>query len=608
MAQSRKTGPKEGKTKTDAQAWLDRIDRAKKVRDEWKGAFRVQLAYYYLEGRQRPPDITENEWMTINLFYSTLRAVLPTLYRTDPYFYVNVKRSYQPNPMAIAQFEMNAEVRQGMLNYLKGELNLKDKTRLAILDAFFQYGVCKVFYKADLVENPDAGGAVLDDDGIPMIDDTGNPMMEPETLPANEAYCVTRIHPNDFLVDEDAGPLEDDVKWMAQRILTPIDDVKGDKRYPASIRNTIKPTEVTDQTEKDRERRKKGSVYAAGTKIDAEVVVIWEVYDLKKKQWFQVAEGNPEFLIKPDDLPKGTEKHPFVFIKWFPRDDSWYPIPPATQWLDPQREYCELRSKVLTHRKRFNRKYTAYTPGLQDEGELTKLELGEDGTIIRVTAPGSSITPILDAPLDQNHFQELLVLRKDFEDVAVGPNQRGSAQGVDSATEAGIIEKRTLIQEGDDISRVIDFVTRIAEKLDQLIQQYITGDQAVKVTGADGEASWQFIRANAWDDVDAEYQYSVNVGTAMPQLPEIERSQWLAFLTALSSAPQLALSRKLLMETAKMFHIEDESMVDEIQKIAQQMVSGQLPMPGPQGSAPGSPALPGSAQGAGMGINNMRGG
>lgn len=604
----RKLGPKT-KDEPEAQKWLDKIARAKKVKEEWHKNFRIALAYNYFEGRQRPPHISTEEWMTINLFYSTLRAILPTMYRSDPYFYVKVKKSYKINPLAVALFEQSATIRQSMLNYLKGELGIKQKTRLSILDAFFQFGVCKVMYEAEMVENEDAGEPVTDDYGMPMLDEMGSMILEPEEIPANEAYVVTRVHPNDFLVDEDAGPLEDDVKWYAQRIVKRIEEVKEDKRYPKDVRERIKPTETTDETERERQQRKKGgAVYASSAKDEPELVIIWQVWDLKKEEWMEIAEGNPEFLIKPSEVPDGIEKHPYSFLKIFDRDDSWYPMPPATQWIDPQREYGELRSKILVHRKRFNRKYTAWEAGLSDALELSKLELGEDGTVIRTNQPGQVITPIQDASLDQNHFQELLLIRKDFEDLAIGPNQRGSAQGVDSATEAGIIEKRVMVQEGDDISKVIDFVTKIAEKLDQLIQTHITQDQAVKVAGPDGQETWQIIRASAWEDVEAEYQYSVNVGSAMPQLPEIERAQWISFLTAISSAPQLALSRKLLMETARMFSIEDEGMIEELMRIAQQMMSGALPMPGPQGSAPGSPPLPESSLGAGMGINNMRGG
>jgi len=42
-----------------------------------------------------------------------------------------------------------------------------------------------------------------------------------------------------------------------------------------------------------------------------------------------------------------------------------------------------------------------------------------------------------------------------------------------------------------------------------------------------------------------------------------------------------------LKKAAEMHHIEDEAMLEEIHQIAKQMVGGQIPMPGQQGSQAG---------------------
>jgi hypothetical protein len=600
---------KKEKLENAAKVWMQKIKRAKDVKDEWYKKFRIALAYAYLEGSQCPPGFNNNEWITINLMYANLRAILPTLYRTDPYFYVKLKKSYNINPLAIAQSEQIAESRQSFLNYLKTELNLKEKMRISIFDAHFQFGVIKVHHEADLMDNPKYGQPLLDEDGIPVYDDKGETLMEPEFLPANEAYRITRIHPNDIYFDEDCDTLEDDMSWVAQPIKAHVSDVQNDKRYNKQARENARPIESLDDINKERETRKKGGLLMDSGKKTPEICVKWEVWDLKNKEWMVIDEGSESFLINPTSTPPGIEGHPFVFLRFFPRDSSFYPIPPATQWLDPQREYCEARSKILIHRKRFNRKYEVYVEGLESEDELAKLETGADGTIIRkANNQGPAVFPIQDAPLDQSHWQEIMALRKDFDDVAVGPNQRGSATGVDSATEAGILEKRANIQEGDDIANVVDFATRIAEKLDMLVQTHITEDQAVKVTGQNGMESWQYIRATDYDDVTAEYQYSVNVGQMIPQLPEIERAQFTALLSLLISAPQLMMSQRLLKKIGEMYHMDDETLTEELRGIAQQMMSGQMPMPGQQGSQPGSPPSPLASIGAGMGINNMRGG
>jgi len=601
------------KKKTDAQNWLDRIDRAKKVRDNWRNLFRVPTCYEYWEGRQRPNHIPEHEWITINMVFSNLMAELPSLYSTDPYFYVKLSKSYSINPMDIVLFEDKAKVRMSMLNYLKRELKLKSKARLSILDSFFQYGLCKIHHSADLAENPDFGKVMMEDDE-PLIGEDDSPIMEPEFLPANEAYHVSRIHPDDFLVDEDAGPLDENVNWKAHRIKRAAEEVRADKKYRASARKAVQPTEVKgDPIEAEREQRKKGGIATGdGETKEPDTVILWEIYDIRNKQWLTIAEGCKEFLIDPEPLPAGIEQDPFVDLRFVLRDDSWYPIPPISQWLDPQREYCELRSKFMVHRKRFNRKYEAWTGCFDDpDTELAKLESGEDGTILQKNQPVQAVWPIADATLDQQHNMEITYIRQDFMDLAVGPNQRGATAGVDSATEAGILEKRTQMREGDKQGLVLDFLSDIAKKLDQCVQAHITQDQAVKISGVGGEESWALIRAADYDEIAGEYQYSIATGSTTPQLPEIERAQWLAFLGIISQSPQLALSKSLLRKTAEMHHISpDDPLVEELHQIAKQMASGQIPMPGQQGSAAGvSEERPISAMGGmAAGMNNIRGG
>ena len=609
------------KPKVKAKDWLQKISRAKKVREDWRNRFRVPLAYAYWEGAQRPAEVNAEDWITINMIYSNLQAELPSLYSNDPYYYVKLAKTFHPAPIMIEVYEMRGKVRQAMLNYLKKELKLKQKARLSIFDSHFQYGIMKYCYYADLTENPAAGKPIYaeNDEEAPLIQD-GKPILEPDFIPTNEAYKVYRIHPDDFLVDEDAGPLDEDVTWRAQRIKRNIDEVKADKRYSAKARKLVRATEVKDDTEKEREARKKGSVVdqpGEGENKQPDIVVIWELWDRKSKQWLTVAEGlNEEYLIAPADLPKGIEVDPFEDLRWTLRDDSWYPLPPISQWLDPQTDYCDARSKLKTHRKRFNRKYHMESSAYDDpEGAAGKLVSGEDGTVILANRSigYKPVEPITDAPLDQQLHTEIAYLRHDFDDVALGANQRGRQLSSDaSATEAGILEKRTQVRESDKQSLVLEFLANGGRKLDQLVQANLTTSQAVRVAGPQGEI-WQSVTPEAYEEIEGEYEYSIDVGSVTPQLPEIQRAQWIGFLGAIMQAPYLMQSRQLMKKSAEMFNITDEAMVDELvqigQQIAQQM-AGQGGGPGAAGSQPNLMAFnPVSAQGgAAAGIANIRGG
>lgn len=588
--------------------WRERIERAKKVKEKWREDFRVGLGYDYYEGRQRPPHIPATEWITVNLIYSRIDAKLPSLYSTDPYYHIKLAKSYSPGPKDTAIFEQKAAMRQGMLNYLKGELDLFPKAQVSILDGMFQFGIVKTHLTADLLENPKKGEPVLGEDGRPMIDpDSGEPIMEADELPANETYSITRVDPDDFLVDEDAGPLEESVSWYAHRIKYPLKDAKKNKRFEPAARSYLKATESKDQWDRDKEQQK--GIAIGGKDREPDTVVTWEIYDLREKQWLTVSDGCNRFLIKPGELTKGIEKHPFSDYRPVLRTNSWYPIPPMSPLLDPQREYSETRSKVLTHRKRFNRKYEVYSQGLVDAKKaMTDLQFGDDGTIIESSnAMAASVRAIQDAPLDQQVHMELGYLKRDFDDI---DGSQLPMPGVDSATEAGIIEKRTLTREGHHVKRVTRFLTSIGRKIDQLVQAHISRDQAVRVVGPQGE-SYVMVRQEDYKQISGEYEYSIATGSTQPQLPEIERAQLMSFAGTFVQAPQLfaampVFTRKLL----KAHNIDDEAVIEEFKQLGEMIAQGAIPPgPGATGSQPNTSGTPAARTGGmAMGMNNVRGG
>ena len=98
---------------------------------------------------------------------------------------------------------------------------------------------------------------------------------------------------------------------------------------------------------------------------------------------------------------------------------------------------------------------------------------------------------------------------------------------------------------------------------------------------------WELVRASDYGDVNGEFEYTVNVGATLPRMPQIERASWMAFLGLLAQFPHLLLSKRLFKKMAEMHHIEDEILLEEMYNIGQQIMGGQLPMPGGAGSQPG---------------------
>ena len=552
--------------------WEARIKEACHEKEEWEKSFKVQMGIDYFEGKQNP-GYPENEWITVNKVYSHLQAQLPNLYSVDPFFYIKLKKSYKPDPNAIALYESMGKTRQGMLNYLKTELDLKSKARLGIQDAYFAFGVIKVHYYAEAMKNPSAGDYVKNESGEPILDDQGSYLEEPDEIPVNDHYCISRINPCDIVWDGEAGPLPDNWSFVAQKIKLTKAQAKKDK----TISNqAIKNADL----KKDEDEGPEGK----GLDEDNEVYTVWEIYDLVEKKWLKIAMGAKNPVMKPQDLPPGVEDHPYSFLRFTLRSKSPYPIPPVSQGLSIQKEYNEARTKAMVHRKRFNRKYEVDVTGLEDaDYELSKLESGDDGTIVRKNVPSQVVSSISDAPLDPQLYSEINLLNMDMVELFGSTDAARGIARSDSATEAALIDKRLEVREGDRLSLVIEWITNAAKKLDQLVQANITRDEAVKVTGPSGEI-WQWIRTEDYEDIEGEYEYSVNVGATQPRLPQIERAQWLAFLQVVGNFPQLLTSVKHM---AEMHGIEDDNLIDELINIGRQMMQMQQQKEGGGGQLPG---------------------
>lgn len=580
--------------------WEERIARAKKKKEEWCDLMRVDLARQYFKGRQNP-GYPESEWITINKIYSHLMSQLPSLYSVDPYFYVKTKKTFNPDPNLVAEYDTRAKIRQAALNYYKGELNLKQKARLCIQDAHFAFGVAKVHYVADEMDNPYAGQPTLDDEEKEIKDEEGNPILQPDVIPVNKRYSISRVHFDDFLWDEDAGTLNDKWCWVAERIRLTKDE--AEKKFSKA---TLKKLKAKG------DEKKTGTPLSLEEKAkDKELYILWEIYDLKNKQWLTICEDANDVFKEPDSLPPGAEDHPYAFLRFTLVDDSPYPIPPVSQAIDPQKEFCLARSQVLTHRKRFNRKYEVIESRLTDpDTEIAKLESGEDGTCIRAQANGA-VTPIQDAPLDQQRYLEIQALSNDLAEIfGSGGEARGIAES-DSATQADIIDRRMEVKEGDKLGLVSEFLTDIARKLDQLIQAHIEKDEAVRIVGPEGEF-WQIVREQDYQKIEGEFEYSIDVGATAPRLPHIERAQWTAFMSqVVIPMPHILTAPRFMKKMAAMYGIEDQAMLEELRQIGLQIMSGAMPMPGASGSAPGEQnpvaAVLGTAMGA-LGGNANGGG
>ena len=225
---------------------------------------------------------------------------------------------------------------------------------------------------------------------------------------------------------------------------------------------------------------------------------------------------------------------------------------------------------------------------LMDETEASKLESGDDGTLIMVKGPGA-IDVIKDAPLDQQTYQELLLLNRDLVEVLGQADNSITRSSVDSATEAALIDKRLEAREGDDLSLVIEWISTAAAKMDQVVQANVTRDEVVAITGDPTGKEWELVRVDDFEAINGEFEYSVNVGSTLPRLPQVERSQFMAILQVFSQFPQIMTRPALMKRILEMHRIDNEAILKELVDLGQQISSGQMAAPGASGSQAGVP-------------------
>ena len=93
-------------------------------------------------------------------------------------------------------------------------------------------------------------------------------------------------------------------------------------------------------------------------------------------------------------------------------------------------------------------------------------------------------------------------------------------------------------------------------------------------------------------------------------MPEIERSQWIAFLSqVVVPFPAILTKPSVMKRIAEMFHIEDEAALAEFKELGDAIVSGQIPQPGQSGGgASDNPIAAILGQAGGPGGGNVNGG
>jgi len=545
--------------------WIDRVERAAKKRKAYFKTIKKYKKFY--DGEQwGDKKVTLKDKTTVNLIFAHIKSQIPFLYFQNPKWYVRPKGIHK------AQFAENARLAEMMLNYYVEEnlrISLKKQIRLAILDAFFAFGVIKTGYIADFETNKNFGQPKVlgeDEAGKPIYDvsESGEMIIdEEEEIVTNEAFYARRVSPAQMLFDPECENYFEDGRWIGQEIIKSYHDVKNSKLYkntstlePSYFAKTGYPLDKTD-----------GAYWEDGVpevKEDVSRIKLYEVYDLEHDKLIVFAEGHDKFL-RYEDIPDGIDGSPFSFLRFNESPDEMYPLSDIKSLKPIQEEYNVGRAMILTHAKRFARKYGYILEKFagDDPGkEIEKLKDPEDGALFQVNELPLKgvIEPLNDAPLDSAVYANFEQTKQDFREVGgATEHERGLVERRKTAYEASKIAGAASIRKQDRGSLVEDFCSEIGTKLLQSMQANLTLGMVVEIVGEEGVKQWQTVSR---EDIVGEYNVGVTVGTSAPRTPEFEKRDLLELIQVLAQLPREVILPKinvggLIQEMLKLYPLVD---------------------------------------------------
>jgi hypothetical protein len=538
-------------------ARTSRAETLEKYRSEveWAVKWRDEAGYDQLWQRCIDAYAGQNLWpdperpedrIAVNVTFSTINVIYPSVSVNTPKIGVLANKP---------EDEPRAVYNEAIMNYWWKHHNFQQPFRLATKDfLIIGHGWVKVGWRfvednvalseeelqaeyerrvADAnsfaAENPDLAG------GLPSDEEIATALVETKQVIVEDRPFIDRVSPFNIYVNVDATHPQD-IRWIAQRIIMPLEQVKKDERYSSAARKRLKPTSIHKNSSwmPEEEREKYSST--------VEYVILWEHYNVEKGTLCIWADGADEFLVDPMEVPYAFG-HPFEMVRNYDVPDQFYPIGDIEMILPMQDELNKLRSQLMNYRKKYARKYVIRQKAFDKHGRAA-LESDDDNVAIPVVDDNSPlndlIAPLPVVPMPPELFNYSDRTMSDIYEVSgVSEYQRGNAQAIRrTATEAALINDSTNARAAEKLAIVERFISNIARKLHMVAQQFVTGEQVARIVGRDGAMYWlEYER----DDIIGEYDFTVEAGSTQPFNETFRRQQALAMVQAIAPFLQLGI-------------------------------------------------------------------
>jgi hypothetical protein len=455
---------------------------------------------------------SEEDRLLVNIAFATINVISPSVSVNHPKITVNA-RKFEDAPRAV--------ITESVVNYWWRHFECQKEFRRAVKDMLvLGHGWVKTGYRFVEKERDEY------DNSDELASSAPESITESELIITEDRPFVERISPFDIFVDPDATNMSD-IRWIAQRIRRPLTEVKKDKRYNSAARQEASPSHYSKWGQD-------GFMPRRSEKMEDSYVEIWEFYDVDRGKMSVFCDGGDKFLVNPMDIPF-TFGHPFVMLRNYEIPEHFYTMGELEAIEPLQMELNETRTQMMNHRKRFSRKWLYKESAFDPEGR-SALESDEDNVMVPVISeePLSSVISPMPAVISPPEFyNQSNLISADIDRVSgVSEYMRGALPEIRrTATEAAIAQDAANARASDKLAIIERAIADCARRLVMLAQQYMTGEQAVRVVGQDAQPVWvnfdeEYIRG--------EFDFEVEGGSTAPVNESFRRQMALQVVDAMA--------------------------------------------------------------------------
>jgi hypothetical protein len=465
-------------------------------------------------GKHHRTDIKEDQ-LLVNMAFSTINIVAPAVAVNHPKITVNARRPEDGD---------KAVVTEAIVNYWWRHYDCQKEFRRSVKDALILgHGWVKTGYR--YVEEEKAVEGQFDSYDE-LAENREENVAESNLIVKEDRPFVERVSPFDVFVDPDATSMED-ARWIAQRIRRPLEDVKKDKRYNSTARQEAAPSHYSKWGQDAYRPRR-------STSPEDAYVEVWEWYDIDRNTVSVFCDGSDKFLVAPKEIPFAFGQ-PFVMIRNYDVPETFYPMGELEAIEPLQHELNQTRTQMMNHRKRFSRKWLYKETAFDTDGRQA-LESDEDNVMVPVISDdnlGNVISPMPAVINPPEFYNQSDLISMDMNRVSgVSEYQQGSMPEIRrTATEAAIVQDASNARASDKLAIIERSIGDCARRLVMLAQQFMTGEQAIRVVGSEAEPLWlTFDR----DYIQGEFDYEVEGGSTAPMNESFRRQRALQIVDAMA--------------------------------------------------------------------------